>query len=79
MNRVIDHKTSGNRILNAREVCKMLGIGKNTLYQWCEQGLIPHKRVGGSINEVTGERGRGRILFSERLILEWLENRENQN
>ena len=79
MNRTITHNTPGNRILNAKEVCTMLGIGKNTLYQWCEQGLIPHKRVGGSIDEVTGERRRGRILFSERCILEWLENRETQN
>ena len=79
MNRTVTYNKPGNRILNAKEVYTMLGIGKNTLYQWCEQGLIPHKRVGGSINEVTGERGRGRILFSERLILEWLENRENKN
>ena len=79
MNRTVTYNKLGNRILNAKEVYTMLGIGKNTLYQWCEQGLIPHKRVGGSINEVTGERGRGRILFSERLILEWLENRENHN
>ncbi len=79
MNRTVTYNKPGNRILNAKEVYTMLGIGKNTLYQWCEQGLIPHKRVGGSINEVTGERGRGRILFSERLILEWLENRENHN
>ncbi len=79
MNRVKTHNTSSNRILNAKEVCTMLGIGKNTLYQWCEQGLIPHKRVGGSIDEVTGERKGGRILFSEKRILEWLENRENKN
>ena len=79
MNRTVTYNKPGNRILNAKEVYTMLGIGKNTLYQWCEQGLIPHKRVGGSINEVTGERGRGRILFSERLILEWLENRENKD
>jgi len=57
----------------------MLDIGKNTLYQWCEQGLIPHKRVGGGIDEMTGERRRGRILFSEKRILEWLENRDKDN
>ena len=57
----------------------MLGIGKNTLYEWCDQGLIPHKRVGGNIDETTGERKGGRILFSEKRILEWLENRENKN
>ena len=79
MNRAIDYYTPGNRILNAKEVCAMLGIGKNTLYEWCDQGLIPHKRVGGKIDEVTGERRRGRILFSEKRVLEWLENRENQN
>ena len=69
----------GNRILSADEVRLMLGIGRNTLYLWCSLGLIPHKRVGGKIDEIAGElRGR-RILFSERLILEWLENRDNEN
>ena len=74
-----DHRTPGNRILQANEIWTMLGIGRNTLYEWCEQGLIPHRRVGGKIDETTGERRRGRILFSEKRILEWLENRENQN
>ncbi len=69
----------GNRVLQANEIRMMLGIGRNTLYEWCEQGLIPHKRVGGKIDETTGERRRGRILFSEKRILEWLENRENKN
>ena len=57
----------------------MLGIGRNTLYEWCDQGLVPHKRVGGKIDEATGERRRGRILFSEKRILEWLENRGTEN
>ncbi len=74
-----DHRTQGNRILDADKVRSMLGIGKNTLYSWCEQGLIPHKRVGGNIDEITGERRRGRILFSEKRILEWLENRDKDN
>jgi len=68
-----------NRILQASEVWPMLGIGRNTLYEWCDQGLIPHKRVGGRIDEITGERRKGRLLFSERLILEWLENRDTEN
>ncbi len=73
------HKTPGNRILNAEEARLLLGIGKNTLYSWCGQGLIPHKRVSGKVDETTGECRRGRILFSERLILEWLENRDKDN
>ncbi len=79
MNKAIDHYTPGDRILNAKEVCKMLSIGKNTLYQWCKQGLIPHKRVGGKIDETTGELYGGRILFSEKRISEWIGNRDNNN
>ncbi len=72
-------QTPGNRILNAEEARLLLGIGRNTLYQWCERGLIPHRRVGGKVDEITGELHGGRLLFSERLIMEWLENRDNQN
>ena len=73
------HRTPGDRILSAKEVQVMLGIGRNTLYLWCSLGLIPHKRVGGTIDEITGELHGGRILFSEKLLLEWIENRDNQN
>jgi len=79
MNKEKARNTSDNRILKAEEVWTMLGIGKNTLYQWCDQGLIPHKRVGGNVDEETGERKRGRILFSEKRILEWVESNDNDN
>jgi len=72
-------KTQNNRILDAEMVRSMLGIGKNTLYSWCAQGLIPHKRVGGIIDKTTGELHGGRILFSENIILKWIENRDNDN
>ncbi len=71
--------TQGNRILDADEVRSMLGIGRNTLYSWCAQGIIPHKRVGGTIDETSGELHGGRILFSEKRILEWIENKDNDN
>ena len=74
-----DQRAPDNRVLQASEVWPMLGIGRNTLYEWCDQGLIPHKRVGGRIDGITGERRRGRILFSEKCILEWLENRDKDN
>ena len=74
-----NRRTQGNRILGADEVRSMLGVGRNTLYLWCAQGLIPHKRVGGTIDETTGELHGGRILFSEKRILEWIENRDNDN
>lgn len=72
-------QTQGNRILSADEVRSLLGVGRNTLYSWCARGIIPHKRVGGKIDETTGELHGGRILFSEKLLLEWIENRKNDN
>ncbi len=51
--------------MRADEVRRLLGnIGRNTLYEWVNQGLIPHKRVGGV------------ILFSRRRLQEWLESEE---
>jgi len=53
--------------MRAEEVRAMLGgIGRNTLYHWCELGIIPHKRVGRV------------ILFSRERIREWLEKNENE-
>lgn len=59
-------KQENNRAMRADEVRKMLGIGRNTLYEWCRQGIIPHKRAGRV------------ILFSKKRVQEWLENNENK-
>ena len=49
--------------IRAKEVLQILPIGKNTLYKWCEQNLIPHKKVGRI------------ILFPPRKqLLEWAKN-----
>ena len=58
-------KHEENLIMRAVELRKMLGVGKNTIYDWCRQGMLPHKRVGRV------------ILFSRIKIKEWLENGEN--
>jgi len=55
-----------NLVMRADEVRQLLGIGRNTLYNWCELGMIPHKRVGRV------------ILFSRERIKEWLDNNENK-
>ena len=54
-----------NPIMRAAEVRTLLNIGKNTLYSWCQEGLIPYKRVGRV------------LLFSRKSIQEWLENSGN--
>lgn len=48
--------------MRANEVCKLLKIGKNTLYSWCEQKLIPYKRIGHL------------IFFSRKAISDFIEN-----
>ena len=55
-----------NPIMRADEVRKMLGIGRNTLYDWCARDVIPHRQVGRL------------ILFSRKRIQEWIENNENK-
>ncbi len=35
-----------NLVMRATEVRQLLKVGRNTLYEWCAQGIIPHKRVG---------------------------------
>jgi len=55
-----------NPVMRADEVRQLLKIGRTTLYNWCEQGIIPHKRAGRI------------ILFSKKRILAWLENRDNE-
>ena len=58
-------KREENPVMRAYEVQKILGVGKNTIYEWCKQGLIPHKRVGQL------------IFISRKKFYEWLENGEN--
>lgn len=59
-------KQEENPIMRADEVRQMLKIGKNTLYSWCQQDMIPHKRVGRV------------ILFSRDRIREWLDNKKKE-
>jgi excisionase family DNA binding protein len=49
-------------VMRAEEVREMLRVGKNTLYDWCQRNIIPHKRVGRL------------VFFSRKRIKEWLEN-----
>jgi len=53
-----------NPVMRAHEVWQMLGISKNTLYEWCRLGIIPHKRVGRL------------ILFSRKVIHHFIENKK---
>ena len=52
-----------NPVMRADEVCRLLGIGKNTFYEWCRLNLIPYKRVGRL------------IIVSRKRFKEWLENK----
>lgn len=58
-------KYEENPVMRANEVRHILGIGKNTLYTWANEGKIPCKRVGRI------------ILFPRKGFSEWLENMDN--
>ena len=59
---VHEREQEDNSIMRAEEVCKLLKIGRNTLYQWCEQKLIPYKRIGHL------------FFFSRKAIKDFIEN-----
>ena len=63
---VDEREQEGNPVMRASEVCKLLGVGRNTLYDGCRRGIIPHRRFGRV------------ILFYRKRILAWLENRDNE-
>ena len=59
-----EDKEIDDSIMRAHEVWQMLKIGKNTLYSWCDQKIIPHKKVGRV------------LLFSRKSLQEWIDNKE---
>ncbi len=62
MNKLVDTRDN-NEIMRADDIRRMLHIGRNTLYNWVEQGLIPYKKVGHI------------LLFSRKAINIWLESK----
>ena len=62
-------RQENNPVMRADEVRRLLKIGKNTLYEWCRQGIIPHRRIGHliffsrkEINDFIGNKMEGGIF-----------------
>jgi len=51
-----------NPIMRADEVCELLKISRNTLYEWCRQAIIPYRRIGHL------------YFFSRKAIKDFIEN-----
>jgi excisionase family DNA binding protein len=58
--------TAESVVLRADEVCRMLRIGRNTLYSLCQQDKIPHMHIGDRI-----------IRFSKRSIENWMDKQNS--
>jgi len=58
-----ERKREENPVMRADEARQILGIGKNTFYEWCRLNLIPNKRVGRL------------IIISRKRFYDWLENK----
>lgn len=50
-------------IMRAAEVRQLLKIGRNTLYEWCRLGILPHRRIGHL------------LFFSRKAINDFFENK----
>jgi excisionase family DNA binding protein len=49
-------------VLDVPGACKLLRMGKNTIYEACASGQMPHRRIGN------------RIRFSRTALLRWLDS-----
>ena len=59
-----ERKQEENPVMRADEVIRILGIGKNTFYEWCRLNRIPHKHVGRL------------IIISRKSFNDWLESND---
>ena len=50
-------------ILNVDDVARLLMVNKDTVYDYANAGVLPHRRLGR------------RLLFSRRAILAWVEGK----
>ena len=59
-----ENEENENPVMRCEEVCRILGIGKNTYYEWCRQNIIPNKRVSR------------RIIVPRKRFNGWLETKD---
>lgn len=62
-----DEHSDESWALRAKEVQRMLNIGRNTLYELVKKGKIPHKHIGRI------------LLFPRRPLQEWLEEQDKND
>lgn len=53
------------RLLNVKELSKILSIKESTIYDWVSIGFIPHHKLGKLVR------------FKESEILQWLDKKRN--
>jgi len=53
--------TAPSRVIGSKEATRLLGVCRNTLYNWARAGKVPHRRVGR------------RILFSSKVLEAWID------
>jgi excisionase family DNA binding protein len=54
-------------VLNVEQVAELLGLARNTVYDYAGRGEIPCRRIGR------------RLLFSRTAVLEWLAGKTPAN
>lgn len=52
--------------MDVKQTASFLNVSAWTVYEYCRQGVIPHRRIGR------------RILISRSILLAWLNDEENR-
>lgn len=59
--------TPAPEVLTVEGVAELLGLARNTVYDYANRGEIPHRRVGR------------RLIFSRSAVLDWLAHKTPAN
>lgn len=51
--------------MDVKEAASFLNVSAWTIYEYCRQGIIPHRRIGR------------RVLISRSILMNWLKENEN--
>ena len=64
-------RTIDKRLLNAKDVSKLLNVAVSTVYEWARMKFIPHMNIG------TGTK-KPCVRFDADEVREWMEARKRQ-
>jgi len=63
--RIVEVSMAEDRFLTMEEVGNLIGLDRNTIYNWKRQGVLPHYKIG-----------KRAVRFKLTEVLQWMETQK---